>query len=186
MDTDEHLRELWQRQQPPQDAVRGLLGRVAHHRRAVIARRALEVILTLAAIGWFAWSTWTGDLSPSHWLLMPFFSVFLIVAWTVVLRQRLGAQAAVSESAAIYAKVRQLQLRDSLRSLMLAQRSAIALLVYATAALIGAFLFGDAAWRSAASVLLAYSTLWYLGTRWLVRRKRRVLWREYRAMSRIA
>ena len=186
MDTDEHLRALWQRQQPPQAVVRDLLGRVTRHRRAVFTRRALEVMLTLAAVAWFAWSTWTGDLSPRHWLLMPFFSVFLIVAWTVVLRQRLGAQAAVSESVAIYAKVRQLQLRDSLRNLTLAQRSAIALLGYATAALIGAWLFGDAAWRNAASVLLAYSALWYLGTRWLVRRKRRVVRREYRAMSRIA
>lgn len=185
MDTDEHLRELWQRHQPPQAVVHDLLGRVTRHRRAVIARRALEVMLTLAAAGLFAWSTWTGDLSPSQWLLIPFFSVFLIVSWAIVLQQRLGAKAAVSERAAIYAKARQLQLRHSLRNLTLAERSAIALLVYATAALVGAFLFGDAAWRSAASGLLAYSALWYLGTRWLVRRKRRTLWREYRAMRRI-
>lgn len=185
MDTDERLRALWQRQQPPPALVHDLAGRVARHRRAVMARRALEVLLTVAAVVVFARPLWTGDVSPEHWLLMPFFAVFLIASWTVILRQHLGAPLAASESAAVYARLRQLQLRDSLRNLRLAERSAIALLVYATAAFVGAFWFDAAAWRSAAITLLAYSALWYLGTRWLVTRKRRAMWREYRAVRRI-
>lgn len=185
MDTDERLRALWQQQQPPPAAFHDLAGRITRHRLAAMAYRALEVLLTLAAVGLFAWPLWTGEVSPRHWLLMPFFAVFLIVSWTVILRQRSRAQLAASESAAVYARLRLLQLRDSLRNLLLAERSAIALLVYAAAALVGAFWSDAAAWRSAAITLLAYSALWYLGTRWLVTRKRRAMWREYRAVRRM-
>ncbi len=186
MDTDERLRALWQRQQPPPMAVHDLVGRVARHRRAVLARRALEVLLTLAAVAVFAWPLWTGDVSPKHWLLMPFFAVFLVVSWTVILRQRSTAPLAASESASVYARLRQLQLRDALRNLLLAERSAIALLAYAAVAFAGSWLLDDAAWRGAAGILLAYSALWYVGTRWLVTRKRRAMLREYRAVSRMA
>ncbi len=185
MDVDERLRTLWQQQQPPPAVLHDLAARVTRQRPAVTAGRAPEVLLTLAAVGVFVWPLWTGDMSPEHWLLMPFFAVFLVVSWTVLLRQRPGAPLVASESAAVYARLRQLQLRDSLRNLLLAERSAIALLVYAVAAFAGAFWLGDA-WHNAAATLLAYSGLWYLGTRWLTRRKRRAMLREYRALRRMA
>lgn len=184
MDTDERLRKLWQQQQPPSEALHDLTVRVARHQRAVIMRRALEVLLTLAVVGVFAWPLWTGNVSPSHWLLMPFFAVFLVASWALILWQRPGAASAASESAAVYARLRQLQLRDALRNLWLAERGAIALLAYAAAAFAAAFWLGDA-WHNAAATLLAYSGLWYLGTRWLAKGKRRAMVREYRALRRM-
>lgn len=185
MNIDKDLCDLWQRQQPPQTLARDLYARVRRHRRARFLRRAVEVALTVAALGLFVWSIRSGSSSPRLWLLMPYFSVFLMVSWTYILRQQAGERTAASESAAVYATVRQLQIRASLSDLVFAERSAIALLIYALAASIGAFLLMDADWRSAVSVLLLYSMVWYVGTRWLVGRKRRGLHREYRAISRI-
>jgi hypothetical protein len=185
MDIDESLREVWQRQQPSQSLSHQLFDSVKRHRRAVIVQRAVEVLLTLAAVAVLGWPIWTGNLAPVHWLLIPFFTVFLVVSWTLVLRQRRSANLAVSENVAAFAKQRQLQLQDSMKDLKFTQLSAIALLVYAAVAFLGAHWLGDADWQFSANVLLVYSTCCYFLTRVLVRRKRRRVWREYRAVRRI-
>lgn len=185
MDIDEPLRELWQRQQPPQADAHYLFERVRRQRRAVIVRRTVEVALTLMAVAVLGWPMWNGNLEPAHWLLIPFFSVFLIVIWTILLKQQLGRKPAVSESAAVFARQRKRQLLDSLKNLSLAERGALALFIYAAVAFAGGYLLGDSAWKFATSFLLAYSGCWYFATRWLVPRKRRALWREYRAVRRM-
>ena len=185
MDIDESLREVWQRQQPSQMLSHQLFDSVKRHRRAVILQRVVEVLMTLAAVAVLGWPLWTGNLAPVHWLLIPFFTVFLIVSWTLVLRQRRSANLEVSENVAAFAKQRKLQLLDSLKDLKFSQISAIALLIYAAVAFLGAHWLGGADWQFSANFLLLYSTGCYLGTRPLVRRKRRRLWREYRAVRRI-
>lgn len=185
MDNDEALRELWQRQKPSRALTDGLFNRVKRHRRALMAQRGLEVAMTLAAVAVLGWPVWTGDAAPVHWLLIPFFSVFLIVSWTVALSQGLGANPALSENAATFANQRKQQVLRALKNLKLTERSVIALLVYAAAALIGGLLLGDSSWKYSASFLLAYSAACYFFARWLVGRKRRAYWREYRALRRI-
>jgi len=186
MDIDKSLREVWQRQQPSPSLSHQLFDSVRRHRRAVIAKRAVEVLMTLAAVAVLGWPLWTGNLAPVHWLLIPFFSVFLIVSWTLVFRQRRGAYLAVSENVAAFAKQRQSQLLDSLKDLKFTELGVIALLVYSAVAFVAALWLGSAAWKISATVLLVYSTFCFFITRLLVRRKRRNLWREYRAVRRIA
>ena len=186
MDIDARLQQLWQQQQPPHALSQQLLDRVRRQQRWMHLWRALELLLSVAVLGWFAHLFWTQALSPRHWLLLPFFSVFLVANWAVVLRHSLRSRTAVLADAAAYAGRRQLQLRQSLVGYKLASHSAAGLLVYAALAFVASALMGEDSWRQAALILLAYATLWFFGTRWLVQRKRRSALREYRAMRRIS
>lgn len=185
MDIDTRLQQLWQQQQPPEALSQQLLLRVQRQQRLMQAWRVSELLLSVGVTGWFAHLLWTQSLLPRHWLLLPFFSVFLVVSWAVVLRQPRVSLTAACATAAAYAAARQRQLRAFLSDLKLAERSANGLLFYAGVVLAGSMLFGDGSWQGAALDLLVYAALWFAGTHWLVRRKRRRALKEYRSLGRI-
>lgn len=182
---DERLQDLWHGQPGPTVPAAALMIRVERHRRARALRRALEVAISVAGIVALTWPGEDGGLSPRQWLLIPFFAVFLVVCWTLLLRGGAEPRAAALESGAIYARLRQLQIRQALHSLKLADHAACALVVYALAALGGVLAFGVDVWREAGWVLVAWAVLWFVATRWLTRRRRRACVREYRAMQRL-
>ena len=183
---DDALRALWQRQQPPPQLADELTARIVRHRRAEKVRRTLEVALTLAGVALLTWPAADGRLTAVQWLLIPFFSVFLVVGWAVVLRPTPEQQLAASEPVSVYARIRKVQLRDRLRHLKLAAVSAFALLGYAAASLAFSYVLGTTEWREAAVRLAAWAAVWTIGSWWLVRRKRAAVLSEYRCMTRIA
>lgn len=183
---DEALQALWQRQQPPSQLADGVAARIVRHRRAERVRRAVEVILTVAGVALLTWPAADGGLSAAQWLLIPFFAVFLVVSWVVVLRKTPEQQVAAREPVSVYARIRKVQLHGRLRHLKLAAASAFALLAYATASLVLSYLLGTTEWQAAAVRLAAWATLWAIGTWWLARRHRAAVLSEYRRMTRIA
>lgn len=183
---DRDFSALWQQQQPPADLARTIQARIHRHRRAAAVRLLVEVALTVAGATLLLWPGGDGSLSPNQWLLIPFFAVFLIVSWTLVIGQRLDGRIAVSEPVAVYSRVRLLQLRGTLRNLRFASRSAIALGAYAFLALTGSHVLGAEAWIDASMRLVAWTLIWGAGTWVLVTRRRRMALREYRAVRRAA
>lgn len=145
--------------------------------------RALEVVLTLVAVAVFGHALASGRIGPSHWLLLPFYLVFLPVAWVFILRAPRRVSGDAAENAQSYAKLRIAQLRTALREWWLARAAAWFLLAYAVAANVGVWMLGDADWRSAALTLLGGSLVWIAGVSWYSRRRRRALLREYRSMK---
>ena len=182
---DDALRALWQRQQPPSRLADEVATRIVRNRRDEKIRRAVEVALTVAGIALLTWPAADGRLSAVQWLLIPFFSVFLIVSWTVVLRQAPEQRLAASEPVSVYARIRKVQLRVRLRHLKLATVSAFALSGYAAVSLAVSYWLGTAEWQEAAVRLTAWATVWTIGTWWLVRRSRAAVLSEYRRMARI-
>ena len=145
----------------------------------------VELALTLVAVLVFGQALLSGRTGPSHWLMMPFFAVFLPIAWTIVLRAPRRQAGDVSERVSIYARLRLGQLRMGLRDLWLARRAAWALLGYAAVVNLGIWLPAVAHWRSAASLLLCVAVAWLVATVWLSRVLRRRWLREYRAVRRL-
>lgn len=187
MDINEDaLRALWQRQQPPSDLARTMARKVRRHRRLETLRRALDVVLTIGGIALLTWPVADGRLSPSQWLLIPFFSVFLVTSWSILLRQQADQRVAAHEPVAVYVSIRKVQLRNRLRHLKLASAAALALLGYALAGVIICYRFGSADWQHAALQLAVWAVLWTVGTGWLVRRQRATARRQYRQIARLA
>lgn len=182
---DDALRALWQRQQPPSGLADAMARRIQRHRRVEALRRAIEIALTVAGIALLTWPVAGGGLSPGQWLLIPFFSVFLVASWTLLLRQQADQRVAAHEPVSVYASIRKLQLRNRLRHLKLASVSALALGGYALVSVIACHLVGTAEWQHAALRLAAWSIAWMAGTGWLVRRQRAVIWQEYRRIARL-
>lgn len=183
---DARLRALWQQQQPPAHLLSSMRRAVRTQRRRLFARRLLEGMLTALAVAVLAWPHGDPGWSPTQLLLIPYFSVYLLASWFIVLRNPAAARDAVTESVAAYTRLRQQQLRITLRDLKIASYSAVALSVYAIAAMIAILQFvddsRDPAWRSASGVLLAWAAVWHLATFFFVRRGRRLALREYRAL----
>lgn len=184
---DARLRALWQQQQPPAHLLSSMRRAVRTQRRRLLARRLLEGMLTVLAVVVLVWPHGDQGWSSTQLLLIPYFSVYLLASWFVVLRNPAAARDAVTESVAVYTRVRQQQLRITLRDLKIASCSAVALSVYAIAAMIAILQFvddsRDPAWRSAGGVLLGWAVIWHLATCFFVRRGRRRALREYRALG---
>jgi hypothetical protein len=184
MDFDEQLSKSWQAETRTATATE-LTTRINRQRLRIRAQRSLEVILTLVAVLVFGQALVSRSLEPAHWLLLPFFAVFLPLAWTIILRAPRRANRDLTESTSIYARLRLAQLRTNLRDLWLARGVALALLAYAVVANILVWTAADASWRPAASTLLIYALAWAIGTWWLNRRLRRARLREYRSVARL-
>lgn len=182
---DDALRALWQRQQPPSDLADVMAWKIQRHRRVEKLRRVIEIALTVAGALLLTWPMADGRLSPGQWLLIPFFSVFLVASWSVLLRQRADQRVAAQEPVSVYASIRKLQLRNRLRHLKLASVSALAMSGYALISVIACYLVGTAEWQDAALRLAAWAIVWMVGTWWLVSRQRAAIRREYRRLARL-
>lgn len=182
---DDALRALWQRQQPPPGLAATMARKVQRHRRLAAVRVTVEIAVTVAGIALLTWPAADGHLSAGQWLLIPFFSVFLVAGWAVLLRQRTDQRVAAHAPVAVYASVRKRQLRTRLRHLKLAQVSALALCGYALASVVACHLVGTVEWKQAALRLAVWAVAWMAGTGWLVRRQRTAIRQEYRRIARL-
>lgn len=182
MNFDDILKDAW-RGESRHAAYLDLDRRVRRQRRRQRLLRALEVVLTLVAVLVFGHALASGRASPSHWLLLPFYLVFLPVAWTFILRKPRLSMGDVAASVQSYAQLRIAQLRGGLRDLWLARVTAWSLLAYAIAVNLGVWTLGDADWQAAGLALLGASLAWIIGVSWFGRLRRRTLLREYRSMK---
>lgn len=184
MNFDDLLKEAWQGQAPappPHD----ITGRVRRRQWRMRLYRMLEVVVTLLALAVFGRALASDNLTPSHWLLMPFYVVFLPIAWANILRAPRRPARDVAEPAGAYARIRLAQLRTGLRDLWLARATAWALLGYALLTNAGTWWLAGDAWRSAAWVLLLVAATWLIATLWVSRRLRQRWLLEYRAVRRL-
>lgn len=181
---DDLLQNAWQTARPPGNG-RDLARRVQRVRWRRRLWRGFEVALTLVAIGVLARPLFGHAATPSYWLVMPFFLVYLPTIWWLLLRNPQPLATDTARDGRAYAQIRLFQLRAGLRELRIARIASNVLLAYAVAAAIGAFASGDAAWRGPALQLLAYGGACVLATFWLSRRQRRHRLREYRAIRRL-
>lgn len=184
MKFDELLKDAWQGQTHSameQDLTR----RVRRRKWRLRLLRSLEVALTVAAVLVFGKALLSGRVDAAHWLLMPFFVVFLPMAWAFVLRAPKRHAGDAMGSASSYARLRLAQLRNGLRDLWLARTAAWSLLAYAVVATAGAWLWAGEAWRDAGSALLAMAVATLAATVCLRSTLRRRWLREYRAVRRL-
>lgn len=185
MNFDDLLQDAWQGETRAANSP-DMIRRVRRKRRLRRLLRAVEVLLTLLAVLVFGHALATAGMTPTHWLLMPFYVVFLPIAWAIALRAPRRHSADATERVCIYAHLRLSQLRTGLRDLWLARATAWLLLAYALAANLTAWLMANALWRSDALLLLVVAMLWLGGTLLLsAMLRRRWLW-EYRAVRRLA
>lgn len=184
MSFDDLLKDAWQgatHPVEPQDLTR----RIRRRQLRLRSLRAVEVALTVMAMLVFGKALLSGHVAPSHWVLMPFFVVFLPMAWVIVLRTpRLHASDA-TKSISTYARLRTAQLRTGLRDLWLARVAARLLLGYAVVVNVGVWLLADESWRDAALFLLLVAVASVGVTAWLSRVLRLRWLREYRAVGRL-
>lgn len=179
MNIDDQLCAAWNAESGGHQDLAGLTERVQRQRRRRYLQRAMELAMTVVAVAVFVHALTTQSMTPAHWLLLPFFAVFLPTVWMLTLRgPRLDTDAATAPTH-VYAQLRLAQLKISLRDLWLARRTAQGLLVYAVLACIGTWWFGDAQWRESAMVLLFYASAWLVATFLLARRLGRRRNREY-------
>jgi hypothetical protein len=184
MNFDDLLKEAWQGQ-THSAASQDLTDRVPRRRRRVRLLRMTEVTLTVIAVLVFGQALLGGRMEPVHWLLMPFFAVFLPMAWAIVLRAPRRHATDPTGSTGAYARLRLAQLRIGLRDLWLARTAAWVLLAYAVVANAGVRLWAGDAWRSAGLALLVMALACLGTTAWLSRMLRRRWLREYRAVQRL-
>jgi hypothetical protein len=184
MKFDDLLKDAW-RGQTHAAMEKDLTRRVRRRQQRMRLLRSLELALTVIALLVFGQALLSGRIDPAHWLLMPFFGVFLPFAWIVVLRAPRRHVTDATGSASTYARLRLAQLRTGLRDLWLTRTAAWLLLAYAGVANAGVWLFAGEVWRGAGLALLAMAVA-YLGmTVWLSRDLRQRWLREYRAVRRL-
>lgn len=184
MNFDEQLAQAFKGEAPPAaapDLARRVRQRHWRHR----ALRVLEVVLTLAAVAVFVPALVRGEMTPTHWLLMPFYAVFLPTVWLVALRTPRRRAHDMTQSAGVYAHLRMAQLRTGLRDLWMARAAAWALLGYSLLANAGIWLLDATQWRGDGWVLLLVAVGWLAGTVWLSTTLRQRWLREYRAVRRL-
>lgn len=184
MKFDDLLKDAWQGQ-TRSAAQQDLTRRVHRRKRRLRVLRTVEIALTVIAVLVFGRALLSGRIDPAHWLLMPFFMVFLPTAWLIVLRAPRRHAADVTGSASAYARLRLAQLRIGLRDLWLARTTAWLLLAYAVIANACVWLFADDAWRSAGLALLAMAVACLGATGWISRALRQRWLHEYRAVRRL-
>lgn len=183
MDFDDLLKDAWQGQARAA-AQQELTGRIRRRRQRLRFMRAMGVMLMVIAVLVFGEALLRGRREPVHWLLMPFFIVFLPMAWAIVLRAPRRHAMDATGSAGAYARLRLAQLRTGLRDLWLAGASAWALIAYAAIANAGARLLAGDAWRSAGLAPLVMAIACLGATLGLGRLLCRHWWREHRAVRR--
>lgn len=184
MNFDDQLSQAFKGEAPPKaspDLARRVRQRHWRHR----ALRVLEVVLTLAAVAVFVPALVSGGMTPTHWLLMPFYAVFLPTVWIIALRKPGRRGEELTQSAGVYAHLRMAQLRTGLRDLWLARATAWALLGYSLLANAAIWLLGATHWRVDGLVLLLVALGWLAGTLWLSATLRQRRLREYRAVRRL-
>lgn len=184
MSFDDLLKDAWQGQTHAamqQDLTR----RVRRRQWRLRLLRTMEVMLTLIAVLVFGQALLSGNVDPAHWLLMPFFVVFLPMAWAIVLRAPRRNTTDATGNASTYARLRLAQLRTGLRDLWLARRTGWLLLAYAAVANVGVWLWAGDAWRGAGAALLVMAVASLGATVWLTRTLRQRWLREYRAVRRL-
>lgn len=180
------LMQAFQQQRPAgRRPLAEIEARVRAQRRWRRLQRGTEILLSLLAIGVFAFVLAGGPAEPAILLLMPFFALYLPWIWWALLRGSRRSRQPVDAAVAEFAAQRLAQLRGSLREAWLARQAARALLAYALAALALTYLLGDGSWRSAALDMLLMALLWALLTWLFLRRQRPRLLREYRALRRL-
>lgn len=184
MKFDDLLKDAWQGQ-TPSAVQQDLTRRVRRRQWRLRLLRTMEVALTATAMLVFGQALLSGRVEPAHWLLMPFFVVFLPLAWVVVLRAPRRHARDAAESASTYAQLRLVQLRAGLRDLWLARTTGWLLLAYAVVANAGAWLLAGEAWRGAGFALLAMALASLATTVCLSRTLRQRWLREYRAVRRL-
>lgn len=184
MNFDDLLKDAWQGE-PGSSAMPDLTRRVHRQRRRLLLQRAVEVVLTVVAVLVFGQALVTGHATPAHWLLMPFYVVFLPIVWGIALRAPRRRGEDVTERVRTYASLRLSHLRVTLRDLWLARATGWALLGYAAAANVGVWVLADTHWRSTGLVLLISAVAWLGATLWVSRMLRRRLLREYRSVRRL-
>lgn len=184
MKFDDLLNDAWQGQ-AHSVMQHDLTRRIRQRKWRLRMLRSLEVALTVGAVLVFGQALLSGRVDPAHWLLMPFFLVFLPMAWTVVLRAPKRRATDATGSASTYARLRLAQLRAGLRDLWLARTTAWVLLAYAVVASSGVWLLAGEAWRDAGLALLFMAVASLGATVWLSRTLRKRWLREYRAIQRL-
>lgn len=185
MNFDDQLARAFKGEAPPAPAP-DLARRVRQRRWRHRAWRALEVLLTLAAVAVFVPALVSGGMTATHWLLMPFYAVFLPTVWIIALRKPGPSAEDATRSGTVYAHLRMKQLRTGLRDLWMTRVAAWALLGYSALANLGIWVLGATNWRSDGWVLLLVALGWLLGTLWLSAALRRRWLREFRAVRRLA
>ncbi|AOH35779.1 hypothetical protein BGP89_04925 [Luteimonas sp. JM171] len=184
MKFDDLLKDAWQGQ-THSAMQQNLTRRIRQREWRLRMLRSLEIALTVGAVLMFGQALLSGRVDPAHWLLMPFFLVFLPMAWFVVLRAPKRRATDATGSASTYARLRLAQLRAGLRDLWLARTTAWALLAYAVVANSGVWLLASEAWRDAGLALLFMAVASLGATVWLSRTLRKRWLREYRAIQRL-
>lgn len=184
MKFDDLLKDAWQGQ--THSAIqRDLTRRVRRRRWRLRLLRSLEVALTVVAVLVFGQALLSGRVDAAHWLLMPFFLVFLPMVWAIVLRAPKRHATDATGSASTYARLRLAQLRTGLRDLWLARTTTWSLLAYAVVANAGVWLLAGETWREAGLALLVMAVVSLGATVWLSRTLRQRWLREYRAVQRL-
>ena len=85
MNFDDLLKDAWQGEAPAAP-LHDITARVRRRQWRTRLYRLLEVVVTVLALAVFGRALASSNLTPSHWLLMPFYAVFLPIAWANVLR----------------------------------------------------------------------------------------------------
>jgi Ca2+/Na+ antiporter len=184
MKFDDLLKYAWQGQ-THSGMLQNLTCRVRRRQRRLRLLRTVEVVLTAIALLVFGQVLLSGDVAPAHWLLMPFFLVFLPIVWFIVMRAPRRNATDATASASSYALHRLAQLRTGLRDLWLARKTGWLLLAYAAVANSGVWLFAGDEWREAGVALLVMAVALLAATLWLSRTLRQHWLREYRAVRRL-
>ncbi len=180
MKIEDQLRTAWNAESGDHLDLASLTTKVRRHRHRRYWQRAIEVVLSVFAIALFANALISQAMGPPHWLLLPYFAFFLPTAWLLVLRSPRPNTEDASAPTTVYAQLRLVQLKTSLRDLWFARCSAQGLLLYSVLACVGTWLFGDALWRETALWLLVFALAWLATTLLLARRLGRDRQREYR------
>lgn len=184
MNFDDLLKDAWQGQ-THSGMEQDLTRRVRRRQRRLRLLRTVEVALTAFAVLLFGQVLLSGDLDPTHWLLLPFYVVFLPTTWFIVLRAPRRHATDATASASRYARLRLSQLRIGLRDLWLARRAGWLLLAYSALSNAGAWLWAGDEWRVAGLALLVMAVALLGATLWLSRRLRPRWLREYRTVRRL-
>lgn len=186
-DFDAIMRSAWRRERPHAGLAATLPAQIRRHRLRHRLLRGMEVALTAAAIAMVVPLLSGSAVTPNHWLVLPFFAVYLPAAWWLLLRATPGRSADARLDVRSYAHVRISQLRRALHALWFARRGALALMAYAVIALAATLVLarGELAWIAPAATLLAYALAWAAATHWLSGRKQRRYLREYRVMRQL-
>lgn len=157
MNMNKRLQSAWQAETGESVMLESLTRKVRRQRRRKQLQRVAAILLTLAAIVIFVHALLSQTMGPAHWVLLPFFVVFLPTVWSLTLRAPRQDATELTVPTNAYARVRIAQLRSSLRELRIAKRTAQALFAYSVAVNAAIWWSGNPEWIRVSLALLAYS-----------------------------